>query len=70
MTIDPKEDKVVKTVNYERDMSITTEDGTVIPIKGRVVETHYFSGRIDTKVEADRPLPMLGTNPPPQGTVK
>jgi hypothetical protein len=67
MLQDPKEDYVVKTVNYERDMSITMEDGSVVPVKGHVIETHHFSGRIDTKVEVDKPLQMRGINPPPQG---
>lgn len=65
MLIRPEDDKVVKTEHYERNMSITMEDGTVVPVKGHVHETHYFSGKIDTKVEVDRPLPLFGQNPQP-----
>lgn len=61
-----KQDRVVKTTVEPRNMFVTMPDGKKMPVKGKVIQTYWESGRIDAHVEIEQPLSLSGEAHNPQ----
>ena len=44
------QDKVIKVETIDRPMTIHLKDGSKVEVQGKVINTHYESGRKDAKV--------------------
>jgi len=41
-------------------MSLTLKDGTKIPVNAKTIYTKHSNGRVDCKIELQKPLDMSG----------
>jgi hypothetical protein len=55
-----KEDKIISTNTYKKEMFVLLPDGKKVPTMGTVTETSWESGRKDIHVVVDKPLALIG----------